>query len=139
MRIRDWSSDVCSSDLEAVLLMGKASPDWVVVRLALGAMGALTVACDHLATKDEVARLVRHSGCHRAFVAAEHVAMLRELDGGGRVTLHLLDEAAPGSGLASWRSLMSEAAGNLRSEENTSELQSLMRNPYAGFCLQKHI
>src|SRR3546814_13745610 len=39
--------------------------------------------------------------------------MLRELDGGGRVTLHLLDEAAPGSGLASWRSLMSEAAGNL--------------------------
>src|SRR3546814_2980263 len=93
--------------------MGKASPDWVVVRLALGAIGALTVACDHLATKDEVARLVRHSGCHRAFIAAEHVAMLRELDGGGRVALHLLDEAAPGSGLASWRSLMSEAAGAL--------------------------
>src|SRR3546814_20535874 len=74
---------------EAVLLMGKASPDWVVVRLALGAIGALTVACDHLATKDEVARLVRHSGCHRAFIAAEHVAMLRALDGGGRVALHL--------------------------------------------------
>src|SRR3546814_6603273 len=120
--------------------MGKASPDWVVVRLALGAIGALTVACDHLATKDEVARLVRHSGCHRAFIAAEHVAMLRELDGGGRVALHLLDEAAPGSGLASWRSLMSEAAGALpafRSEEHTSELQSLMRISYAVFCLKK--
>src|SRR3546814_2093628 len=25
-----------------------------------------------------------------------------------------------------------------RSEEHTSELQSLMRNSYAGFCLQKH-
>src|SRR3546814_18408784 len=76
-------------------------------------MGALTVACDHLATQEEVARLVRHSGCHRAFIAAEHVAMLRELDGGGRVTLHLLDEAAPGSVPASWRSLMSAAARNL--------------------------
>src|SRR3546814_7200840 len=27
--------------------------------------------------------------------------------------------------------------GELRSEEHTSELQSLMRNPYAVFCLQK--
>src|SRR3546814_5012419 len=27
--------------------------------------------------------------------------------------------------------------GNVRSEEHTSELQSLMRNSYAGFCLKK--
>src|SRR3546814_12434361 len=93
--------------------MGKASPDWVVVRLALGAMGALTVACDHLATQEEVARLVRHSGCHRAFIAAAHVAMLRTFDGGGRVALHLLDQAAPGSVLASWPSLMREDGGAL--------------------------
>src|SRR3546814_8776573 len=28
--------------------------------------------------------------------------------------------------------------GKLRSEENTSELQSLMRSSYAGFCLKKN-
>src|SRR3546814_9470550 len=30
-----------------------------------------------------------------------------------------------------------EASSNLRSEEHTSELQSLMRNSYAVFCLKK--
>src|SRR3546814_3518556 len=30
-----------------------------------------------------------------------------------------------------------EEMGNLRSEEHTSELQSLMRISYAGFCLKK--
>src|SRR3546814_7098611 len=30
-------------------------------------------------------------------------------------------------------------AGSLRSEEHTSELQSLMRNSYAVFCLKKKI
>src|SRR3546814_13417727 len=43
---------------EAVLLMGKASPERVAVRLALGAIGALTVAGDPLATKEEVACLL---------------------------------------------------------------------------------
>src|SRR3546814_2204245 len=28
-------------------------------------------------------------------------------------------------------------AGRVRSEEHTSELQSLMRNPYAGFCFKQ--
>src|SRR3546814_10406267 len=30
------------------------------------------------------------------------------------------------------------AAGQIRSEEHTSELQSLMRHPYAVFCFKKH-
>src|SRR3546814_3945658 len=30
-----------------------------------------------------------------------------------------------------------QALGRTRSEEHTSELQSLMRNPYAVFCLKK--
>src|SRR3546814_20406074 len=32
---------------------------------------------------------------------------------------------------------VSDIRGNHRSEEHTSELQSLMRNSYAGFCLKK--
>src|SRR3546814_2805531 len=33
--------------------------------------------------------------------------------------------------------ILTNGAGNYRSEEHTSELQSLMRNSYAVFCLQK--
>src|SRR3546814_4448951 len=33
--------------------------------------------------------------------------------------------------------LLAEADGRTRSEEHTSELQSLMRSSYAAFCLQK--
>src|SRR3546814_7944496 len=33
--------------------------------------------------------------------------------------------------------LAASALNTLRSEEHTSELQSLMRIPYSGFCLQK--
>src|SRR3546814_10402258 len=35
------------------------------------------------------------------------------------------------------RGALDAAPGELRSEEHTSELQSLMRLPYAGFCLKK--
>src|SRR3546814_7721966 len=40
----------------------------------------------------------------------------------------------PGGTLLRWPSLV---VGMLRSEEHTSELQSLMRNSYAVFCLKK--
>src|SRR5690606_35621292 len=76
---------------EAVFLMGRASPDWVVVRLALGAVGALAVPCDHLASPEEARRLLRAGGCRRAFVSAEHLAMLRGLAGDEPLTIHLLE------------------------------------------------
>src|SRR3546814_5838112 len=36
-----------------------------------------------------------------------------------------------------WRAMYKAIAANDRSEEHTSELQSLMRNSYAVFCLKK--
>src|SRR3546814_5161407 len=39
---------------------------------------------------------------------------------------------------ASWRAQQAGSAVNARSEEHTSELQSLMRNSYAVFCLKKN-
>src|SRR3546814_7142560 len=42
--------------------------------------------------------------------------------------------AQPGAGIASGASTMTSAS---RSEEHTSELQSLMRTSYAVFCLKK--
>jgi long-chain acyl-CoA synthetase len=94
---------------EPVFLMGRASPDWVVVRLALGAVGALAVPCDHLATAEEVKRLLRDSGCRRAFVAAEHLALLREAAGDEPLAFHLLEGEDREGEAQSWRRLLSDA------------------------------
>src|SRR3546814_8944228 len=54
----------------------------------------------------------------------------------GRIRIRLF----VGTGLrATWAELLPQAAGrdSLRSEEHTSELQSLMRISYAVFCLKK--
>src|SRR3546814_7963306 len=51
---------------------------------------------------------------------------------------HLVDDAADLVGLLNGQELFLPARGNEgRSEEHTSELQSLMRTSYAVFCLKK--
>src|SRR3546814_8000576 len=124
MRISDWSSDVCSSDLIAEL--GPA-----VVPHAFEFIGEHGLLVEHQA--DRVGQLDFATGTAlRALqqledarcqdVAADdgeiarRILRLRLLD-------HLLDFRHHGTG---------------RSEEHTSELQSLMRISYAVFCLQKN-
>src|SRR3546814_4445070 len=131
MRIGDWSSDVCSSDLGhhhavhagadrggGVLHRGEA-------RCAVAVHGE--------------ARDVRHPGLHRDVARdvaaaverlAEHdVVDQRRIDGGAADGL---DQHLP----AELEGVAVEA-GAPRSEEQTSELQSLMRNSYAALCLKK--
>src|SRR3546814_9816385 len=120
MRISDWSSDVCSSDLPHTgFLDSEAQPFGCSVRSARGTRLALlppsflssspaTVRSARTgAVKETSAGLVRPAG------AAEDTA-LRALTAHGR-------------GLQS-----------RRSEEHTSELQSLIRISYADFCLKKN-
>ncbi len=94
---------------EPVFLMGQPSPDWIVVRLALGAMGALAVPGDHLSGAAEVQRLLDDCGCRKAFVDSAFVEMLRGLEGGSDLSLHRLDGPAEGGApqgdVASWRAL----------------------------------
>src|SRR3546814_9114969 len=92
MRISDWSSDVCSSDL----------------------------APDNMVSKEMEAELLQHVGAYM-------VALTKP--GAGKLMLMV---AAP-EGLDATYDLR-EAS---RSEEHTSELQSLMRISYAVFCLKK--
>src|SRR3546814_9678162 len=118
MRISDWSSDVCSSDLR----------------------------------RREDARHLRHfpaqAGADRAGACQRHRLSLavarpdrrvapvptpgRAVDG-GRVAPSLAGGGNP------WPAdrLLLKRAVRLRSEEHTSELQSLMRISYAVFCLNK--
>src|SRR3546814_9658616 len=95
MRISDWSSDVCSSDL--------------LVRNAEDQLALATLARD-----PEIAQLA---------TSADAVALLWEV-----------------CQVPDFRKILSDHHAQLlsqlyRSEEHTSELQSLMRISYAVFCL----
>src|SRR3546814_9827366 len=102
MRISDWSSDVCSSDLAA----NRVTVSKAVPRIGLCLLEA-----------QRNAALV--------FVHFQH---------------HDVDFLAGGHDLARMDIFLGPAHfGNVdqRSEEHTSELQSLMRISYAVFCLKK--
>src|SRR3546814_5723122 len=108
MRISDWSSDVCSSDLLIGLRDGHA---------------ALLDASTHRLAEDVAEIEHAHGG-------AGHAGNLhgRQLHAAG--VLHLdLDFLIVDLALAQ---------AGARSEEHTSELQSLMRISYAVFCLKKN-
>src|SRR3546814_4374819 len=96
MRISDWSSDVCSSDLLHI----EEVPHHQVG-------GVLLPRPQHVVAVDEA------------------VAVLDQLDG-------VVAAAGPTGELR-----VGPAAATTRSEEHTSELQSLMRISYAVFCLKK--
>src|SRR3546814_5079710 len=123
MRISDWSSDVCSSDLDAHPLVGEplerrtrgVAPRVVVVPPA----GVERVAGEALDAGD--ARELRH--VERARAHGHELGRERVASDGG-------DQPA---GCV----LVPPQVGDLRSEEHTSELQSLMRISYAVFCLKQ--
>src|SRR3546814_7368321 len=125
MRISDWSSDVCSSDLIhsivrplggallALALVDSSDPAWQVTAFLLGGGGALL---NHgaKATTRAVVNVSPEPFSNAVVSTGEDVAT------GGLLALAI---AFPPLAI--------------RSEEHTSELQSLMRISYAVFCLKK--
>src|SRR3546814_5234164 len=92
MRISDWSSDVCSSDL-----------------------------------------LTPHIGVHRRIKLRLHANQTDIGFQGARCSAHARKEPTAADG----NDQRVDLRRVLRSEEHTSELQSLMRISYAVFCLKK--
>src|SRR3546814_3250182 len=101
MRISDWSSDVCSSDLSPIAL----PPDPMLVADLTAPTFTVPPRGIKVESKEDV--------CKR---------LGRSTDRGDAVVM------AWSAGLKT---------PNIRSEEHTSELQSLMRTSYAVFCLKK--
>src|SRR3546814_5354277 len=120
MRISDWSSDVCSSDLPALVHNVQRPVSAVeIVRPALIALAALEIR-QHIG----IAPAVR-AECRPLVVIK---GMPADID-------HRIDRAR--SAQSAPARLISDTAVQSRSEEHTSELQSLMRISYAVFCLKK--
>src|SRR3546814_5888594 len=105
MRISDWSSDVCSSDLAGRLIISRTT--------RCGRQG-------RTATRGAAHLLPLQKGCR----------VLLDRRGACRRFEDL--------GIAEGRARTIGVRGDaVRSEEHTSELQSLMRISYAVFCLKK--
>src|SRR3546814_9240676 len=106
MRISDWSSDVCSSDL--VVVFGPRAAEHIVGQSGVVSENTRDVVAPILPGERRNAcdRPVSTRTCHRAACGCARAAAVR---------------------------------GPPRSEEHTSELQSLMRISYAVFSLKTKI
>src|SRR3546814_5615293 len=131
MRISDWSSDVCSSDLNRERPDSRSRAGFQDMR-----------AMRHPTTEDiELTRVLY------ALSDPLRLDVVRQLDREGEASCTALDRGRPKSSMSHHFRVLRDAgvvrtryegtAHMNRSEEHTSELQSLMRISYAVFCLKK--
>src|SRR3546814_9969367 len=131
MRSSDWSSDVCSSDLGAADPRGGIHRAERRAEHPAGAEGGRPgVSARGRPNQDE--RTVPRSPGERGRPPRLYRALKRfHLRGISPVEFSLLDPFL-------WETVIQGLLfGGVRSEEHTSELQSLMRISYAVFCLKK--
>src|SRR3546814_5099145 len=126
MRIRYWSSDVCSSDLllaTAVSLADNAEniPLWWISSLCRHLIDDLWQHSLHqsLPTEPPEGTEEKYPDLRRPFISSLYARKTSEV------------ELWPSQRAAAQRST------DVRSEEHTSELQTLMSNSYAVICLNK--
>src|SRR3546814_9912274 len=109
LRISDWSSDVCSSDLAHVLARWRCNGPARRPRLDKRLLASLVA---------RFTGIILSEVCAFEACLWHCAAILRQ---NGPLSAPCKRQGSPGN----------------RSEEHTSELQSLMRISYAGFCLKK--
>src|SRR3546814_6275266 len=132
MRISDWSSDVCSSDLLLARQLGEPAFDlvdpgrrsWCEVHMPMRAAGKPCLDLRRL-----VGGIIVHHEVDVRPLGHLGVDPPEEVEELGRpMALVAFSDHGAGGDIE---------RGEQRSEEHTSELQSLMRISYAVFCLKK--
>src|SRR3546814_7378235 len=145
MRISDWSSDVCSSDLTEVPA-GDIGVGAREVGYMAGMMKKLSNNASCVFTGKGLAfggSLMRPEATGYGTVYFAQEMLERHgmgfpdarvsISGSGNVAQYAaVKSMEPGARVVP----PSDSEGTLRSEAHTSELQSLMRRSYAGFCLK---
>src|SRR3546814_8172518 len=135
MRISDWSSDVCSSDLWLYADVWGAGAGAHALAAAAQQFGG---AEQQRRGDDQQRRRRRNGGADLFADALEHLNRQRALLGASD---EQCDRGLVERGHESENRPRGDARTNERhedrSEEHTSELQSLMRISYAVFCLKK--
>src|SRR3546814_6103470 len=135
MCISDWSSDVCSSDLIMLPDRGRRSFDDIDDKL-VGEPPRYPRILNPPIFHQVGTHAFQIDRRHRAVLLRERdVIDLEPVDPLGPDDLDFLHlKASTGDGL---RPFLVDFRRDARSEEHTSELQSLMRISYAVFCLKK--
>src|SRR3546814_7072548 len=129
MRISDWSSDVCSSDLLADADLNK-----LVARTAPAVLVVDDAMLSRIAPVDGI-ELVARSDFEAEFIAGRPPARIELPEAENDIAVLLFTSGTTGEPKAAV--LRHANLTSYRSEEHTSELQSLMRISYAVFCLKK--
>src|SRR3546814_4697727 len=152
MRISDWSSDVCSSDLDlGVMISASHNP--------YQDNGIKLFGPDGYKLSDEDEAQIEHLLTVEPKLAdAAHIGRAKRIDDARGRYIHAVKHSLPESvrldGLrivldcangraynsapsVFWELGADVVATGVRSEEHTSELQSLLRHSSAVFCLQK--
>src|SRR3546814_4607465 len=131
MRISDWSSDVGSSDLSraqsGISLLRVARPPVVGLVNRKITIGAARIS--HVEHDPRRVFTQRHCAVQRGVSAQEVYVPRGKVVGIHGISTEILVNAR--------LFLVPRGEWHARSEEHTSELQSLMRISYAVFCLKK--
>src|SRR3546814_8909713 len=122
MRISDWSSDVCSSDL--------------LVPLRLSGTAIIQVQSPQTQRVGDHRDRTQAHRC-RGDHGVQQQSECGEQDAGRYRNTDRVIAEGEDQVLTDVAHRRTGQADGLRSEEHTSELQSLMRNSYAVFCLKK--
>src|SRR3546814_1083265 len=147
MRISDWSSDVCSSDLSVLQCVPTLLTRLVAcepfreiagtsLRLIIYGGESIPFATLAAATDAFGPILAQNYGLTEAMMTCTHLPPREHLiDGNGES--RALRHGVIGRPYPFVELVLRDANGAPRSEEHTSELQSLMSISYAVFCLKK--
>jgi long-chain acyl-CoA synthetase len=118
-RARRLAAGLCRVGLskgEIVGLLAPNRPEWVLAFLAIVRAGGVAMPLSEQVTREELGRVLAHSGCRRIFTTTTFLEALSKLEGLGEVTVWLLDEdseAARAAAAHGWQDLLIDDTAGL--------------------------